>query len=138
MPEQPNQKAEKPNIPSTFFDKSSLVSVAGCSVVAWVITCAVCDVFSLPLKIVGLISSILVSYCALLVSKNEKSLAAYVIAFLNGFLIYAFLVGSTQIIMPSQGKTQMIAISSTIKNTNIKNIDIKKDKRTSFLKKWYE
>lgn len=84
----------KTKLPKDFFAASTFGSLMGCVVVVWVVSNVLSGVFGIEPKITGFVVSIVVAYVALFLSK-EKEKVHYFIAFFNGCLIYATVVGGT-------------------------------------------
>ncbi len=84
----------KTKLPKDFFTTSMFGTLMGCVVVVWVVSNVISGVFGLEPKITGFVVSIVVAYVALSLSE-EKAKVNYVIAFFNGCLIYATVVGGT-------------------------------------------
>jgi hypothetical protein len=84
----------KTKLPKDFFTASMFGTLMGCVVVVWVVSNVLSGLFSIEPKFTGFFVSIVVAYVALFLSeKGEK--VQYVIAFFNGCLIYATVVGGT-------------------------------------------
>ena len=84
----------KTKLPKDFFAASTFGSLMGCVVVVWVVSNVLSGVFGIEPKFTGFIVSIVVAYVGLFLSE-EKEKVHYVIAFFNGCLIYATVVGGT-------------------------------------------
>ena len=84
----------KTKLPKEFFTASMFGTLMGCVVVVWVVSNVLSGVFGIEPKFTGFIVSIVVAYVGLFLSE-EKEKVHYVIAFFNGCLIYATVVGGT-------------------------------------------
>jgi hypothetical protein len=84
----------KTKLPKDFFTASMFGTLMGCVVVVWVVSNVLSGVFGIEPKFTGFVVSIVVAYVALFLSE-EKAKVHYVIAFFNGCLIYATVVGGT-------------------------------------------
>jgi hypothetical protein len=84
----------KTKLPKDFFTASMFGTLMGCVVVVWVVSNVLSGVFGIEPKFTGFVVSIVVAYVGLFLSE-EKGKVHYVIAFFNGCLIYATVVGGT-------------------------------------------
>ena len=88
-------------IPKDFFTPATFLTCGGCASVVWVVTGVLSSLFQSLFQInaerivglIGLIVAIGVAYLGLFLSKPKRKIQ-YVITFLNGFLIYATVVGA--------------------------------------------
>lgn len=91
-------------LPRGFFTVSTFGTLGGCAIVTWVVTSVLSGIFGIDRKITGLIVSMAVVYAGLFLSKERRK-AQYVVAFFNGFLIYATVVGGTSFLPYINPKT---------------------------------
>ncbi len=84
----------KTKLPKEFFTASMFGTLMGCVVVVWVVSNVLSGVFGIEPRFTGFVVSIVVAYVALFLSE-EKTKVHYIIAFFNGCLIYATVVGGT-------------------------------------------
>jgi hypothetical protein len=84
----------KTKLPKDFFAASTFGSLMGCVIVVWVVSNVLSGVFGIEPKFAGFAVSIVVAYVGLFLS-DERKKVHYVIAFFNGCLIYATVVGGT-------------------------------------------
>lgn len=105
----------KTKLPKEFFTASMFGSLMGCAVVVWVVSNVLSGVFGVEPKFTGFIVSIVVAYVGLFLSEERKKVH-YVIAFFNGCLIYATVVGGTSFTPYLNSKTA----SKEQKKTSIK------------------
>lgn len=88
-------------IPNDFFTSGSLATLAGCTGIVFVICSGIQRAFNFSPKWLALLVSIVVSLIAAYMaadSEPSRSAQKYIIAFLNGFLIYASATGTNQIV----------------------------------------
>jgi len=110
-------------LPQDFFTAATFGTCGGCAGVTWIVTCVLSGVFHINTGIIGLIVAVSVSYVGLLLS-NPRQRLQYVIAFFNGFLIYATVVGATSFLPYTNQQT-----ASVVQKT-------KPDLRTSLTRPW--
>ena len=77
-----------------FFTGETFGTLAGCAVVAWLVTSVISGVFGINVKYIGFFASIGVAYIAMFCATGRKPVQ-YAIAFVNGCLIYTTIVGGT-------------------------------------------
>ena len=88
-------------IPNDFFTSGSLATLAGCTGIVFVICSGIQRAFNYNPKWLALLVSIVVSLIAAYLADNPddvKVAQKYIIAVLNGFLIYASATGTNQIV----------------------------------------
>ena len=82
--------------PKEFWTSGTFGTVAGCAVVTWLVAGVLGDVFKITHGALGLVVAVAVAYARLFVGKKQKRTGQQmVLAFFNGFLIYATVVGVT-------------------------------------------
>ena len=84
----------KTKLPKDFFTASMFGTLMGSVIVVGVVSSVLSGVFNIEPKFTGFVVSIVVAYVGLFLSE-EKEKVHYVIAFFNGCLIYATVVGGT-------------------------------------------
>ena len=89
-----NETQPKPALTKSFFTVSTFGTLGGCASITWVVTGVIGGFFSINTGMLGLIVSIAVSYIALFLGEVRKK-GDYIVALLNGFLIYSTVVGGT-------------------------------------------
>jgi hypothetical protein len=82
-------------LPRELFDASTFGSLGGAALVTWVVTNVITGVFQTEVKVTGLVVAIAVAFAGLYLTKQKRSAARHVVAFFNGFLIYATVTGAT-------------------------------------------
>lgn len=89
------------SIPQDFFTTGSLATLAGCTGIVYVVSSGIQRAFDYNPKWLALAISIVVSLLAAYLSKGEegaRTATKYIIAVVNGFLIYASATGTNQIL----------------------------------------
>jgi hypothetical protein len=118
-------------IPKEFWTRASFGTVAGCAVVTWLVAGVLGDVFNIANGALGLVVAIVVSYARLFVGKKtQRTGSQMVLAFFNGFLIYATVVGGTSFMPfvnpntaePTAGGSQVARVSLTTPWVSDKNM----------------
>jgi len=93
-------------IPGDFFTAASLGTLAGATGAVYIICGTIQKVFNFNPKWLALLVSVLISYLgAYLTASVNDQVTKYIIALLNGFLIYASATGTNQVIGTQTGKT---------------------------------
>jgi hypothetical protein len=114
------EKTTGKSILQQFLTSSSFGTVASCAVITWLVAGVIGNVFSITHGALGLIVALLVAYARPLVGKREdRTGSAYILAFFNGFLIYATVVGGTSFMPyvvpgapePSAADAQMVRVA---------------------------
>lgn len=84
-------------LPKAFFTLESLATLAGATVATVLITNVLQSITKLNPKWIGFITAMVISFIGVIFSESPEPVN-YVMAFFNGFLIYASSVGGMQII----------------------------------------
>lgn len=86
-------------IQGDLFTPASLGTLAGATGAVYVICSTIQSVFNFNPKWLALLVSILISYfAAYITSSNDDQVTKYLVALLNGFLIYVTATGTNQIV----------------------------------------
>lgn len=86
------------NVPDSFFTVASLGTFAGATAVAHVLRSTVAALMGITSPWVAFLTSLAASIGALLLTGSPTSVSDYLIAFLNGCLIFLTVIGSTQVV----------------------------------------
>ena len=91
-----NESSHGPTVPKDFVTHVTFGTVAGCAVITWLVAGVLGDVFDITHGALGLVVAMVVAYARMFVGKKkERGASQMVLAFFNGFLIYATVVGGT-------------------------------------------
>ena len=91
-----NENSHDPTLPKEFWTGATFGTIAGCAVITWLVAGVLGDVFKITHGALGLVVAVGVAYARLFVGKKKKRGGPQmVLAFFNGFLIYATVVGGT-------------------------------------------
>jgi hypothetical protein len=92
-------------IPGDFFNVASLGTLAGATGAVYIVCGTIQKVFNYNPKWLALLVSVLISFLVASVTATENSqLTKYIVALLNGFLIYATATGTNQILGKQDNK----------------------------------
>lgn len=95
------------NLPGDFFTKGSFATLAGATGIVYAVCNTIQRVFNFNPKWLALLVSIIVSFIGAFITKDEESgNLKYLLAFLNGFLIYMTAAGANQVTAPNPAPVQ--------------------------------
>ena len=112
-------------LPNDFYTPSTLFTLSGCSLVVWLITSVLVDIFGSKMKKTKKLFALFLSLVLALLGASLTSnpdLLTWVIAVINGFLIYASAVGINTI---------------TNKNVRRSSVNPTSNNHSSFFESWW-
>lgn len=145
---------QQTNIPSDFFTPASLGTLASCTTAVFVICSGIQKAFNYNPRWLALVVSIVVSMLGAFITepsaKPETAIEAgkatesnslntgkeatkYIIAFINGFLIYASATGANQVFGNDSHRTPSGGSSGTANNRP----EVRTEKKREFLSRWF-